>query len=524
MIKSDEEEEKKKMSAKFLTAQEAVELIPDGATVASSGFRFAASPEELLKALGNRYRDTGAPRGLTIVFSSAQGDSESRGLDHLAQQGLLKRVVGGFFGVTPRLRALITNNMVEAYNLPQGQITQLYHAIASGQPGLVSSVGLGTFVDPRLEGGKCNTATQDDLTEVVELAGKEWLLYRSFPIDVALIRGTTADTRGNISMEREAVRVEALVMAQATRNSGGKVLVQVERVAAAGSLHPRSVEIPSCLVDVVVLSQDPFHNHTQTLLQYYNPAFNGDVRVPPSAIPKMDFGVRKIIARRAARELSGGEVVNLGSGMPEGVGSVLAEEGGLDSVYLTLESGVIGGVPESQPDFGVATNPDAIIRHDDQFCFYNGGGIDVTFLGFAQVDAQGNVNVSRFGSQLMGCGGFIDIAQNAKKVVFCGTLNSGGLEVECSDGKLNICRNGRHRKFLSQVEQVTFGGPYAVRTGQPVIFVTERCVFELSAEGLVLTEIAPGVDLEADILQQMDFEPIVPSQIPEMDSYFFAEK
>ncbi|MBI4056161.1 MAG: acyl CoA:acetate/3-ketoacid CoA transferase [Elusimicrobia bacterium] len=507
--------------SKFLSAEEAVSLIPDEATVAVAGFRFAGSAEELLQKLGQRFKQEGHPRYLTVVFSSAQGDSDSRGLDHLAQKGMLRRVIGGFFGVTPRLTRLILDNQIEAYNMPQGQLTRLYHAIAARQPGHLSDIGLETFVDPRQEGGRLNAKTTQDIVDVVRIAGKEMLLYKSFPVDFAFLRGTTADERGNITMENEAVKLEVLPLAMAVKNSGGKVMVQVERRVPAETLHPKDIELPGYLVDVVVVSNDPEKNHAQTLGQRFNPAFCGQARMPRTSIPPLNLNERKVIARRAARELKGGEVVNLGSGIPEGIGSVLAEESRLEQVYLSLESGVNGGIPETQPDFGVSTNPEVILRADDQFAFYNGGGLDVTFLGFAQIDQEGNVNVSRFSGNLVGCGGFLDITQHTKKVVFCGTFNSGGLQISLMNSKLNILRQGAHRKFISRVEQVTFSGRYATRHAQKVLFITERCVFELQNGRLHLKEVAPGVDVQRDILNHMDFKPVISPDLTSMPEECF---
>ncbi|MBU1274016.1 MAG: acyl CoA:acetate/3-ketoacid CoA transferase [Proteobacteria bacterium] len=508
--------------ASFISAAEAVELIQNGQTIASSGFGFAAAPEEILAEMGRAFRQKGRPRDLTLVFSSAQGNSKDLGLDHLAQPGLLKRVVGGFYGVTHQLLDLVSSNHTEGYNLPQGQITRLYHAIASRQPGHLTKVGMGTFIDPRLEGGKMSASAREDLVELVELSGEQWLLYRSFPIHVALVRATTADERGNLTMEREAVRLEGLPMAAAAKAHGGVVIAQVERLASAGSLHPAEVVLPGYMVDAVVLAQEPTGGHMQTVNRYFDPTLTGEVNSPMSRVPPLDPGPRRIIARRASRELAPGSVVNLGTGIPEGVGADLGERGATNEVFLTVESGVSGGIAARQPEFGVATNPEAIIRHDDQFLFYNAGGIDVTCLGFAQIDGQGNVNVSRFGDKIVGCGGFIDIAQNAKKVVFCGTFNSGGLEVAMKPDGIAIKREGRHQKFVEQVEQITFSGEYARQTGQTVLVVTERCVLKLTGGGFELIEIAQGVDLQQNILDLIPFTVRLSPGLRQMDRACFA--
>lgn len=507
---------------KFTSATEVAKLIRSGSTVATSGFRMAGSPEEIMEAIGQRYRETGEPGDLTLVFSSAQGDSDKRGLDHFAQKGMLRRVVGGFYGVNPGICALVETNAVQAYNLPQGQLTRLYHAIATRQPGLITRIGLGTFLDPRVEGGRMNQVTTEDLIEVMQIGGAEYLMYRAFPIHVALIRGTTADERGNVSMEHEAVRLEGLPLACAARASGGIVIVQVERMAESHTIPPRQVELPGYLVDHVVVSERPAVCHRQSLQRVYGPEFCGEMRAPASRLVPLAKDERRIVALRAAQEIRDGAVVNLGSGIPEGVGVVMAEQRRSARVFLTLESGVSGGVLETQPDFGIAANPDAIIRHDDQFLFYNGGGIDTACLSFAQVDGEGNVNVSRFSGRTTGSGGFVDIAQNAKEVVFCGTFTTGGLKTSYGPNGLTIEREGRFRKFVRRVDQITSSGRFARTSGQRIIVVTERCVFEFTQHGLLLVEVAAGIEIDKHILAQMDFQPQVAPQLRTMPATCFG--
>lgn len=508
-------------NVKIMTANEAVMMVEDGMTVSTNGFVACDLPEELSSALEQRFLDTGSPKNLTYFYAAGQGNRDGSGADHFAHEGMTSTVIAGHYNMAPKLGELIMQNKIKAYNLPQGTLSQMYRDIAAKKLGTLTHVGLYTFADPRVEGGKLNDITTEDIVEVVHLCGEERLLYKSIPVDVAFIRGTYADEQGNITMEHECCTAEATAIAQAAKNCGGKVIVQVEKVVQ--DVDPKLVKVPGIYVDAVVVTKNK-ENHTQCVGCEYDGSMTGDFRVPLGSLEYPSLSPKKIIGRRAAMELSKDTIVNLGIGIPEYISMVASEEGISDHFTLTVEAGPVGGVPQGGPQFGGAVNTQAILDQPAQFDFYDGGGIDDAFLGLAQADKDGNINVSKFGPRIAGCGGFVNITQNAKRVYYCGTFTAGGLKCSTKDGKLIIDQEGRSDKFINTVEQITFSGKYANKVGQPVMYITERAVFELHEDGVYLTEVAPGIDIQTQILDHMGFVPKMDGEPKLMDERIFKDE
>jgi len=508
---------------KVITRQQAAQLIKDGDTVAFSAFGLACLAEEVLIGVQERWEAEQAPRDLTVVHAAGLGrrGDDTKGLNHWAYKGMIKRYLGGIPMASSKIVEMINNNECEAYCYPQGVISQLFREIAAKRPGLITRVGLGTYMDPRVEGGRMNTVSPDDLIELVTIRGEEYLLYPSLPINVGVIRGTYSDESGNLTMTEESLKMEVLPIAQAAKNSGGIVIAQVKGVVKNGTLDPNLVKVPGILIDYLVVSEP--ENHMQTENTQYNPAFSGQIKVPMGSMSPIPLSERKVIARRAAAELVPGAIINLGIGIPVEIGGIASEEGIADQLHMTTESGSIGGVPASGNDFGHSFNVEAAVDMQAQFDFYDGGGLDLSCLGMAETDQFGNVNVSKFGGKANGPGGFINIAQTAKRLVFAGTFTAGGFKAKVADGKLEILQEGRSDKFVANVEQITYAGGMAERFGQRVLFVTERAVLELHGARLTVTEIAPGIDLEKDVLGHMAFKPAVAENLKLMDAGLFQE-
>lgn len=513
------------MKANIIPASEAVNMIKDGSTVATVGMTLVSASEAILKAIENSFFEKGTPKNLTIVHSAGQSNRKD-GIQHLAHEGLMKRIIGSHWGLQPRTMQLIYENKIEAYCLPQGQIAHLYRAMSHGNPGRITKIGLNTFIDPRLEGGKMNDRTKalPDISEVITIKGEEYMYYHEIPLDVVIIRGTTADEDGNITTEEEAMKLELLPAVLAAKRFGGKVICQVKRIAKKGTLHAKDVVVPGVFVDAIVVAQS-LEDHPQTNCSLYDPVYCGNLKVPTDDIPPLPLDIRKVIGRRGVMLLKKGSIINLGTGIPnDTVGTVTFEEKLSDEIMVTVESGLYGGIPMGGIDFGIGKNVEAYITHHEQFDFYNGCGVDYTFMGVGEIDSQGNVNSTKFGSRAPGAGGFIDITQGAKNCVFLTTFTAKGLEVEFGEKGVAIKQEGQVKKFVNKLQQVSYNAGFERSKGHNAYYVTERAVFRLIESGIELIEIAPGVNLEKDILAQMEFKPQISPELKEMDRRIFLDK
>ena len=511
---------------KFIDSRNAILLIKNKDTLAISGFAGLAVPENLLKALEERYLESMNPKDLTLMFAAGQGDGDRKGLNHLAHKGLIKKVIGGHFNLAPRLSNMMYNNMIEGYNLPQGVMCNIFRDIARKSCFTLSKVGLDTFVDPRKDGGKVNTITKEDIVELIKIKGEDFLLYKHRKLDIAFIKGSYCDENGNISLDDEATYSESFLIAQAVKNCGGIVIVQVDKKISNDMMVCRSVKIPKIYVDyIVVVSEEDEKKQVlgmeDDILLTGNS--NGKIHNGKRSMKERaeKLSPREIIGRRAARELKIGDIVNIGIGVPEEVSKAASESGIIDDIVLTVEPGPIGGIPQSGHKFGSSLKPECILDQIEQFDFYDGGGLDIAFLGLAECDEHGNINVSKFAGRLAGCGGFINITQSSKKVVFCGTFTAKGLKINVSNEKLLIENEGENKKFKKQVEQITFSGENAKKSGQQVMYITERAVFKLEEDGLHLVEVAPGIDIKRDIINLMEFNPVISHKIKVMNSDLF---
>ncbi len=508
---------------KFLTGDEAAALINDNSTIATIGMTLVSASETILKAIEKRFLETGSPNHLTLVHSCGQSDRD-RGIQHFAHEKMLHKIIGGHWGLQPKMMDLIAQNKILAYCIPQGQFAQLYRSMAGGEPGKITKVGLGTFVDPRIDGGKMNDITKNapDISDIVTIDGEEYMRYKPIPLDYCIIRGTYIDELGNLTTDEEAMQLEVFSAVMACKKFGGTVIAQAKYKVKSGSLHCKRVIVPGVFIDAAVICPNPKEDHRQTHSFSFDPAYCGDIKVPVANSDALPLSLRKVIGRRALCELKKNNILNVGTGIPNDViGPILAEEGVSDDVTITVESGIYGGIPLGGIDFGIAKNNFALVRHDDQFDYYNGAGVDVTYMGAGEIDPEGNVNATKLGPKPTGAGGFIDITTNAKHVVFCSSFTGKGLVCSFENNKLHIIKEGELIKFVNRVQQISYNGKIARQKGQKMHYVTERAVFELCSEGLVLTEIAPGIDLQTQILNLMEFSPIISPDLKEMDSALF---
>ena len=513
---------------KIITAKEAVDMIEDGSTLAIIAMTQVSASTAILKEIEKKYMEQGHPRDLTYVHTCGQASAgKPGGMQYIAHEGLLKRVIGGHWGQSSNMMNLITENKIEAFNLPQGQMANMFHSMALQEPGKLSKVGLGTYIDPRIEGGKMNQKAKDsgyDTVAVVKVDGEEYIQYKPIKIDTLLIRGTYADENGNISTEREAMVLEILPAVMATKRWGGRVICQVEQIVQNGTIRPKDVVVPGVLIDDVVVCENPYEDHRQTYSWYFDPSYSGQVRVPEAALDILPTDMRKIISRRAMAELIPDQIINIGTGIPnENIGPIIAEEGISDIVTITVESGIYGGVPAGTIDFGISQNAQALIAHDRQFELYNGTGIDYTFMGAGELDQYGNVNATKMGPKAPGAGGFIDINATAKNIIFCSSFTGGGLKTSFSENGIKIEQEGKFKKLVKEVQQISYNGKLALERGQNMLYVTERAVFRLTEKGVELIEVAKGADIQKDILDQMEFTPLIAEKLKYTNTDFYKE-
>lgn len=510
---------------KVIQAADVPKLIKDGDNVLIPGTT-GCYPEHATVEIEKSFLETGHPAHLTLHFQSAMGTMghPTRGLSNLCHEGLFDVAYCGHInGCGRKMTEFVRDNGAEVYNMPQGVTLQLMKCTAAHTPGFITKIGLKTFMDPRQDCARMNSRSTKSPVELIEIDGEEWLFYRApKKIDVALIRGTYADEKGHIYMDNEGYKMNTLDAAAAAKATGGIVIAQVERIIKAGFKNPKEVEVPGFLVDYAFCAD--MHWHMQTSATQFNPVFTGAIKVPLDSIPPIKLDSKKVMSRRAAMELEKDVIVNLGVGTPTFMANVCAEEGCSDYFTLTSETGAIGGIPGAGNDFGTAWNGEAMIQTCDINMIYDGGILDKGYLGFLQVAPNGDVNSANRNGLAMGIGGFMNVAGGAKHVIFMGMMTAGGYKNEIGDGKLTITNEGAEKKFVNKVHQVCFSGEVALDLGKKVTYVTERCVFQLTREGLMLTEIAPGVDLQKDILDQMEFKPLIAEDLKLMPAELFCEK
>ncbi len=505
------------MAPRIVTPAGAAQLVPDGATIALCGCLSLLEPDAILQGIEARFLQDGHPRNLTVIHPVMVASRKGTGINRCAHDGLMRRVIGGSFSIFPdyEITGMIKQDRVEAYNLPIGTIMHWLRESGAGRPGLLTGVGLQTYVDPRVEGGRTNAAAKEPLSQIVHLAGREWLFYPALHVDVAIIRGTSADPHGNISLEHEPVSLGIFSMALAAKRSGGTVIAQVRQQVEPGAVQPRLTLVPGRLVDAIVVHPPQPQTGTGE-----HPELSGEARILLQTDP-VPLTIESAIARRAMRQMQDGQLVNLGYGVPAMIPALGFPQRLHERVAFSIEHGPVGGLPEGMELFGASANPDILMDSTFVFDMYEGGHLDITFLGFAQVDQDGNVNVSKFAHMAPGSGGFAVICHQTRQVVFCGTFTAGGLQAEIVEGQVIIRKEGRVKKFVRRVEQITLSGKAAREKGQEILYVTERCVFRLGAQGLELIEVAPGIDPARDILPQMEFPVAMSPKVPTMDPTLF---